>query len=326
MKKEKITLEQIAKELGVSKMTVSKALNNSTDISKETKRKVMEKINAYGYVKNEDAISFRTGKNKTIIVIFNDLSNPYFSFSCQKSVSVLKELGFNASLYFCTNYELTMEDVQKISHTKCSGILSFVYPNKDFIDYVNDRTIPFSLVGIKNLEKGIDSFYTDDYDGGYKIGQYCKNKGFKNALMVNDTFSETGIRREKGFVDSLKDTDCIVNVVRLKKHEAYNSFVNRLFNTIANSNCDFIMFVSDNSALNCIRKLKANNYKKTLCIFGYDNLNKYSNLIKEINSVDYDQNSIINDACVYLIKKIKDEIEYRTQISLVYPTKIKIVS
>ena len=144
--------------------------------------------------------------------------------------------------------------------------------------------------------------------------------------MVNDTFSETGIRREKGFVDSLKDTDCIVNVVRLKKHEDYNSFVNRLFNTIANSNCDFIMFVSDNSALNCIRKLKANNYKKTLCIFGYDNLNKYSNLIKEINSVDYDQNSIINDACVNLIKKIKDEIEFKTQISLIYPTKIKIVS
>lgn len=323
--KKKITYEQIAKELNVSKMTVSKALNNSSDISEETKRRVLEKVKAYGYVKNEDAISFRTGKNKNILVVFNDLSNPYFAFSCQEAVINLKKLGFNASLYFCENYELNIEDVLEISKKRYSGIISFVSPNEEFRNKLNEESLPFALVGIKNLEKGVDSFYTDDYDGGYKIGTYCKNEHYKKALFINDTFSETGLRREKGFIDSLKNSDCISDVVKLRKNESYSSFDKRLYKIFITNNYDFVTFVSDKSSLNFIKLLKANNFKKTVCIFGYDNLSKYSSLIKETNSIDYDQNAIINDACNYLVKKINEEIDYHTQISLIYPVKIKLL-
>lgn len=70
-----VTLKQLAKELGVSISTVSKALNNSEEIGEDTVRRVKELAELYNYKPNKVALSLKNNKTKTIGVIIPNILN-----------------------------------------------------------------------------------------------------------------------------------------------------------------------------------------------------------------------------------------------------------
>lgn len=72
-----VTLKQLAKELNVSISTVSKALNNSEEIGKETIKRVKELAELYNYKPNKVALSLKQNRTNTIGVIIPDILN-YF--------------------------------------------------------------------------------------------------------------------------------------------------------------------------------------------------------------------------------------------------------
>ena len=71
--KRKVTLKHIAKELGVSISTVSKALKNSGEISRDTKGKVQAFAKRYNYKPNNVAISLKNKRTKNIGVIIPEI-------------------------------------------------------------------------------------------------------------------------------------------------------------------------------------------------------------------------------------------------------------
>jgi transcriptional antiterminator len=76
--KEKATLKQIAKELNVSVSTVSKALNDSAEISGSTKIKIQEFAKLKNYKPNITALNLKNRSTKTIEVIVPNILNPFF--------------------------------------------------------------------------------------------------------------------------------------------------------------------------------------------------------------------------------------------------------
>ena len=77
--KQKITIKTIAKELGVSTSTVSKALKDSHEISIETKKKIQAYANLYNYKPNHLALQLRNQKTKVIGVILPKIVHHFFS-------------------------------------------------------------------------------------------------------------------------------------------------------------------------------------------------------------------------------------------------------
>ena len=76
--KRKMTLKQIAKELGVSISTVSKSLNNSTEISEDTRLKVQAFAKLYNYKPNNIALSLKNKRTQTIAVIIPEIVHHFF--------------------------------------------------------------------------------------------------------------------------------------------------------------------------------------------------------------------------------------------------------
>lgn len=74
----RVTLQQIAGELGVSTATVSLALRASPLVAEATRTKVQDLARALGYVYNRSAASLRTARTQMIAVGVNDVVNPYF--------------------------------------------------------------------------------------------------------------------------------------------------------------------------------------------------------------------------------------------------------
>jgi DNA-binding LacI/PurR family transcriptional regulator len=75
-----VTQKDIAKKLGVTRITVSKALNNYSDISESMRRKVKEVAKEAGYIVDHGARSLQMRKTNTVGVVIPEVSNSFFSF------------------------------------------------------------------------------------------------------------------------------------------------------------------------------------------------------------------------------------------------------
>ena len=79
MNKKFVTMKDIAKEVGVSINTVSKAFKDHPDISEKTKSIILDTAEKMGYIKNYSASILRGKKSGLLGTIYSDGSNPFFS-------------------------------------------------------------------------------------------------------------------------------------------------------------------------------------------------------------------------------------------------------
>lgn len=74
-----VTLKHIAKELGVSAMTVSRALNNRSNVDKKTKAHVLKKARSMGYTPNYIVKSLVSKKTCTVCVVVLEIAHSFFA-------------------------------------------------------------------------------------------------------------------------------------------------------------------------------------------------------------------------------------------------------
>jgi LacI family transcriptional regulator, galactose operon repressor len=105
-KSRNITLNDVARELSVSKATVSLAINGSPLVAKKTRQKILHKIEELGYVYNRGAAGLSTGKTQIIGLAVHDITNPYFSEVCAAIESILSQ---NQRMSFLCNTSESLE-------------------------------------------------------------------------------------------------------------------------------------------------------------------------------------------------------------------------
>jgi LacI family transcriptional regulator len=98
-----VTLADIAREVGVSKMTVSRAINNNALISPETRRRVLEVARRMNYQPNQHARALATNRSYLIGVVVPDLMNLYFAEVARAIESIARPAGFQ--LLICSTDE-----------------------------------------------------------------------------------------------------------------------------------------------------------------------------------------------------------------------------
>ena len=107
-----VTLADIARELGVSKMTVSRAINNNALISPETRRRVLEVARRLNYQPNQHARALATNRSYLIGVVVPDLMNLYFAEVARAIESVARPAGFQ--LLICSTDEDPTREVGEV--------------------------------------------------------------------------------------------------------------------------------------------------------------------------------------------------------------------
>ena len=79
MRKSKYTISDVAKQLGVSRATVSRALSNSPGVGAELRQKIIAFADEIGYRPNSLAKSLSTGRMNTVGLIYGDVRNPFYA-------------------------------------------------------------------------------------------------------------------------------------------------------------------------------------------------------------------------------------------------------
>lgn len=207
---ESVDLKKLAQILNLSISTVSKALRDSYDISKETKERVIALANELNYQPNPHASSLRKHKSKTIAVIIPEIANNFFTLATNGIESIAQEKGYHVLIYI--THEDTEKEVSFIKHLhsgRVDGVLislSNTTKNYRHLEDLQQRGLP--IVFFDRVYENLNTVCvtTDDYESSYKATQHLIDRNCKKIahLMFPDVTS-IGTKRLKGFTDAIKD-------------------------------------------------------------------------------------------------------------------------
>ncbi len=210
--KSKATLKQIAKELGVSVSTVSKALNNSPEISEPTKIRVKEYAKLKKYKPNSIGLNLKNRSTKTIGVIIPNILNSFFAKVFKGIEKVADEKGYK--VITCISNESLEKEIgvmEMLSNGTIDGfILSISQEAQKLLQFDHFKSIisegtPIVIFDRITDEVNCDKVVVDDIDSAINATQHLVKTGCKKiALFSAINNLSVGKLRVEGYKKALE--------------------------------------------------------------------------------------------------------------------------
>jgi len=201
------TIEDVAREAGVSKSTVSRVINHSPRISKKTSEKVLNIANQIGYEPNKIARSLIKNKTYAIGVILEDIINPFFAEVAKGIENILKQYNYTM-LLASTDYEKKTEYklTQLFMQYKVDGILiTPLDPDSDAVKLLEQWQIPFFMINCKSESGNLSWIDSDNFEGGYLATSYLLNLGHTSFMCITNRNITGAFDRYQGFKKALEE-------------------------------------------------------------------------------------------------------------------------
>jgi len=198
-------MEDIAEIAGVSVSTVSKAINNKSDINEQTQKKILEIAEAYNYKPKNQQLQ-DTGN---IGVIFCHEShpvslNPFYSRVLEGIEGEVAINNYNLLLNFFSQKD--KEKIPKILDEKnVDGLILVGVIEKQFLEMVKETNIPSVLVDPKITVSDFSEIFIDNEHGSFLATQYLIKNGHEEIGFISGELDRRSFRqRYKGYQKSLK--------------------------------------------------------------------------------------------------------------------------
>ncbi|QNM86732.1 LacI family DNA-binding transcriptional regulator [Polaribacter pectinis] len=331
--KQKITIKTIAKELGVSTSTVSKALKDSHEISKETKDKIQAFANLYNYKPNNLALQLRNQKTKVIGVILPKIVHHFFSTVIMGIEDGANAKGYNIMVCFSNeSYKKEVETLKVLSNGSVDGLIisiaSETLENKDFnhIKGLVSEEIPLVLFDRVVDEISCDKVVVDDVGAGYKATKHLLSNGNKKiALITTPNHVNVGALRRQGYEKALIEeyikTDNKL-IVEVDENKDIKSQIEKVFE----HDIDAVFAVNEIYAANAMRiaKERGFNVPKDMSVIGFTDglISEYSS--PSITTIAQHGFTMGKQAVELLIERIENEAEVFKPKKIVISSDLKL--
>lgn len=221
MKFEAVTIKDIAKALGLSTSTVSRALRDSYEISPETKKLVLEYAQKINYHPNPIALSLKERRSRTIGVIVCEIANSFFSQVINGVESIAYNNGYNVIIAQSReSFDREILNLQYLTSRSVDGlIISVSAETKDFSYFgeLNQKGMP--IVFFDRIVDEIDTHkvIVDNYKGAYDATVHLIQNGYKNiAALSNAAVLSIAKERLAGYRAALNDNGFPVEEEKIK--------------------------------------------------------------------------------------------------------------
>ncbi|MEZ7500456.1 LacI family DNA-binding transcriptional regulator [Flavobacterium sp. Arc3] len=332
--KVKATLKQIAKELNVSVSTVSKALNDSPEISDQTKIKIKEYAKLKNYKPNVIGLNLKNRKTKTIGVIIPNILNSFFAKVFSGIEKVADEKGYNVIM--CISNESMDKEahtLEMLSNGTIDGfILSVSEEAQKLQDYshfkeiINDGT---PIVMFDRIAAGVecDKVVVDDFDSALNSTQRLIDLGCKNIALLSSVDNlSVGKLRADGYLKALKDNNIAINeniILRTDSEEDLKSKIEGVFD---NNTIDGVFALDENDSVAALKIGLKKGYKipEELSIIGFaDGILASRRLTPSLTTISQHGVEIGEVAAKLLIDRLESKEENIPYETVVIKTKLK---
>jgi len=332
--KAKATLKQIAKELGVSVSTVSKALNDSPEISEQTKVKIKEYAKLKNYKPNVIGLNLKNRKTKTIGVIIPNILNSFFAKVFSGIEKVADKKGYNVITCISNeSLEKEIHTLEMLSNGTIDGfILSVSEEAQKLQDYthfsaiINDGT-PIVMFDRIADEVECDKVVVDDFDSALNSTQHLINLGCKNIALISSVDNlSVGKLRADGYLKALADNNIPVNekiILRTDSEEDMKSKIDAIFD----NKIDAIFALDENDSVAALRVSLKKGFRvpEDISIIGFaDGILASRRLSPSLTTVSQHGIEIGEVAAKQLIKRLEESEEETSDYeTIVIKTKLK---
>ncbi|MDT8717907.1 LacI family DNA-binding transcriptional regulator [Clostridium sp. 19966] len=204
MKNSKITINDIAESLGVSTISVSRALSGQTGVSEELRRKILEKSKELGYakIKNNEDINILVLHQKPY---YQDNTN--FSYMVQGVERNLQKTGTEYSIEFVDkeNQKSLYLPYKIAKGHRFDGVIFIGKFEKPYVEFINEKVKSFVFYTGYSPSYDYDSVWFNFNNGGYKQCEYLIKKGHKLIGFVGNKHSFKNREKLLGITTAMED-------------------------------------------------------------------------------------------------------------------------
>ncbi|MGM0506515.1 MAG: LacI family DNA-binding transcriptional regulator [Bacteroidota bacterium] len=216
-----VRLQDIANRLNLTKVSVSKALRDHSDISLETRKRVKKMAEEMGYQPNQIARSLTSRKTKTLGVIVPKVAHFFFSHVIEGIYNVASEKGYDVILGVSLEDEKMEKDqLESILRMRVDGLLVSVSQKTDKVDaFLVAKKMGIPLVFFDRVfeEQGFSCVKVEDRRSAMKGVRELIKDGYRTvAHLAGYEYVDIGREREAGYREALEaegievDEDLIV--------------------------------------------------------------------------------------------------------------------
>lgn len=283
MKFEAATIKDIAKALGLSTSTVSRALRDSHEISTETKQLVLEYATRINYHPNPIALSLKEKRSRSIGVIVAEIANSFFSQAINGIESVAYDKGYNVIISQShESYDKEVMTLQYLASRSIDGLLiSVSTATKDLqhLKALHERGFPIVF-----FDRIVEDIHThkvmvDNFRGAYDATMHLIKQGYANIATITNS-ENLSISRERvaGYAEALaqKNIKARKSMIKYCFHggmllSEVEEAINQLLKTRPRP--DAIFTSSDKLTTGCMRVLKSKGIRipKDIALVGFSN-------------------------------------------------------
>lgn len=277
---DKVTIYDIAKKLGITAATVSRALNNNPKISEATRKLVIQTAKEMDYKQNRLAKALKSGKSHNVAVIVPYINKNFFASVIGGIEEELNPLGYHVII--CQSHDREKQEIEHVNallNAQVDGILmSIAKTTRQYhhFERVLAEKVPLVFFDRGVALDGVGQVTVDDFKGGHLatahlIAQGCR----KVAHFSGDPSLDIYRNRAAGYKQALKEHG-------LKVHPHYYiSDVSSIEAGIAavdqwmalDDPPDALFSSSDHVALGAIQRLKTMGIRipEDFCVVGFSN-------------------------------------------------------
>ncbi|MDF0706493.1 LacI family DNA-binding transcriptional regulator [Flagellimonas okinawensis] len=335
--KPKMTLKKIASELGLSISTVSKALKNNKDISKENREKVQAFAKFYNYRPNSVALSLKNKKTKTIGVIIPEIVHHYFAKVISGIEEVANSKEYNVIIGVTNeSYSKEIINMEMLIDGSIDGfIISLSKQTLQKKDYTHlqetiNQSIPIVMFDRAVEEIPCDKIIIDDREAGKMAIQRLVDEGRKKILLLTTKdYLNIGRLRTEGYRDALLanqipyDEDLIVRIGELgdsdEDQRNLEERINKVFEL--HPDIDGIFGVNEIYAVTAmnVARMRGLDVPEQLSVIGFSDgiLSKYARPhLTTVSQHGFQMGELAAETLINRLEKMDDDVEvpYETRV------------
>ena len=276
-----VTITDIAKECGVSRATVSKALNGASDVSPETTRKIREAAAALGYLPNAAARALKVGRSYNIGVLFSDttgggISHEYFSLILESVKAEAERLGYDITFISKDLGQMSMDYYEHAKYRSCDGV---VIASADFQDPAVIR-LATSEIPTVTLDYSFDSrssILSDNVRGMEELVRFVHERGHRRIAFIHGELTSVTQKRLASFRRTCADLGIPVPAEYIRPatyHDPRSSGLATRALLALEERPTCIFYPDDLSYLGGVSELERNGLSipKDMSVVGYDGI------------------------------------------------------
>ena len=293
-----IRLKDIAADVGVSTITVSKVLRNKPDVGEETRKRVLQRVAELKYRPNLLARGLASGRSDTVGLIVPDLVHTFFAEFAKGLKAGLRKRGYQ--LVLASAEEEPEEEVEEIHNLLARGVDALLVAScqtrSEGLGPLLEARLPFILIDRAFGDLASHFVGTDDFAAGSLATEHLLSLGRRRIAHLGNREGSPGEDRFRGYKEALQLADIplaenlIVRGARLEEagdKAGYEAMATLLK---AKKRPDAVFCYNDLSAVGAIKRILAAGVRvpEDIAVIGCGNLRLATYLEVPLSSVDQD--------------------------------------